>query len=199
MGLAVALAACGSGATDPVRATELAEPPLPPPGAPEPAEPAPPTEVAAEPAAAAPALDRRYDVLLLVDHEEPLLPSEERVLGVIVERLRLRGRDVGRRDLTADERAHLRATLEAERREAPTDGRPEFDGARFRLVVRIPPPRTLRDGQRATRGIAGVWAYRGEVDVPYLQLDVDDASAWRWPEDRWSGWLLSVLASEASS
>jgi len=140
-----------------------------------------------------------HDVVVLVVHEEPLLRSETRILGVIAERLDRRGLDVGQREATDEEAAYMRAFFEG-RPEAAGAGMPgTLAGASKVLVLRVPAPRVLANGDRVTRGIAGVLAFRASEREPYFEARVDDVSAWRASEDRLAPWLLSILRAEVSS
>lgn len=137
-----------------------------------------------------------HDVLLLVLHEEPLLPSESRVLGVLEERMRRRRYDVELRDVTPEEASLARLFLDPsaseEARAAAT--LPATFGAATRIVVlRVPAPRTLRDGDRATRGFAGALLFRPPFVEPAFEAQIDDDSSWRLTDDRWSSWLEGLL------
>lgn len=147
-----------------------------------------------------------HDVIMLVLHEEPLLRSEQRLVSVIEERIHMRGFDIGQRDATEEEAAFVSPQLESPEAEAggaiSREGNQQpmpssLTNASHIIVVRIPPPRELNDGQLATRGIAGVLVYRQGEQTPYFRSIVDDVSAWRNAEDVWSGWFLSLLRSEA--
>lgn len=137
-----------------------------------------------------------HDVMLVVVHDEPLLRSELRVLSVITDRLDRRGLDVGQREATEAEATYFRHAFEG-----TSDGAwpSSLAGASQVVVLRIPAPRVLERGDRATRGIAGVLAYRAAEESPFVSVVVDDGSAWRQPEDRWSAWLLSLLHTEVAS
>lgn len=138
-----------------------------------------------------------HDVIMLVLHEEPLLRSEQRIVSVIEERIHMRGFDIGQRDATEEEAAFVSPQLASPEAEAGGAMPPSLAAASHIIVVRIPPPRELNDGQLATRGIAGVLVYRHGEQTPYFRSIVDDVSAWRNAEDVWSGWFLSLLRSEA--
>ncbi len=144
----------------------------------------------------APVTPTAHDVLLLVLHEEPLLPSESRVLGVLEERMRRRRYDVELRDVTPEEatlaRLFLDPSASEEARAAAT--LPATFGAATRIVVlRVPAPRTLRDGNRATRGFAGALLFRPPFVEPAFEAQIDDDSSWRLTDDRWSSWLEGLL------
>lgn len=146
---------------------------------------------------ARPANTEAHDVIMLVLHEEPLLRSEQRIVSVIAERIHMRGFDIGQRDATEEEAAFVAPQLESPEAEAGGAMPSSLANASHIIVVRIPPPRELNDGQLATRGIAGVLVYRHGEQTPYFRSIVDDVSAWRNAEDVWSGWFLSLLRSEA--
>lgn len=194
-GLAASVSGCGSpdeaGAPAVEATDETAE------AAPElPAAEAEPAEEVTEEVAEAPVTPTAHDVLLLVLHEEPLLPSESRVLGVLEERMRRRRYDVEMRDVTPEEatlaRLFLDPSASEEARAAAT--LPATFGAATRIVVlRVPAPRTLRDGNRATRGFAGALLFRPPFVEPAFEAQIDDDSSWRLTDDRWSSWLEGLL------
>lgn len=138
-----------------------------------------------------------HDVIMLVVHEEPLLRSEQRIVTVISERLHMRGYDIGHRDASEEEAAFVLPQLESPEAEANIAIPSSLAAASNVIVLRIPPPRELNDGQLATRGIAGVLLYRHGEQAPFFRSIVDDVSAWRNAEDVWSGWFLSLLRAEA--
>lgn len=138
-----------------------------------------------------------HDVIMLVVHEEPLLRSEQRIVTVISERLRMRGYDIGQRDASEEEAAFVLPQLASPEAESTLAVPSSLAAASNVIVVRIPPPRELNDGQLATRGIAGVLLYRHGEQAPFFRSIVDDVSAWRNAEDVWSGWFLSLLRAEA--
>jgi len=156
-----------------------------------------PEEVAIDDEARAEVNNETHDVIMLVLHEEPLLRSEQRVVSVIAERIHMRGFDIGLRDATEEEAAFVSPQLESAEAEAGGPIPSSLTSASQIIVVRIPPPRELSDGQLAARGIAGVLVYRHGEQTPYFRSIVDDISAWRNAEDVWSGWFLALLRSEA--
>jgi len=156
-----------------------------------------PEEIALDDEARAEVNNETHDVIMLVLHEEPLLRSEQRVVSVIAERIHMRGFDIGQRDATEEEAAFVSPQLESAEAEAGGPIPSSLTSASQIIVVRIPPPRELSDGQLATRGIAGVLVYRHGEHAPYFRSIVDDISAWRNAEDVWSGWFLALLRSEA--
>ena len=140
-----------------------------------------------------------HDVIMLVVHEEPLLRSEQRIVTVISERIRMRGFDIGQRDATEEEAAFVAPQLESPEAEASLAVPSSLASASHVMVVRVAPPRERSDGQLATRGISGVLVYRHGEQAPFFRARIDDTSAWRNAEDVWSGWFLSLLRSEAST
>lgn len=138
-----------------------------------------------------------HDVIMLVVHEEPLLRSEQRIATVITERIHMRGYDIGQREASEEEAAFVLPQFESPEAEANVPVPASLAAASNVIVLRIPPPRELNDGQLATRGIAGVLIYRHGEQAPFFRSIVDDQSAWRNAEDVWSGWFLSLLRAEA--
>lgn len=189
--LAASVSGCGSDDAGAPATEASAE------AAPEPASPATETdEPAAEVTEELVEAPTAHDVLLLVLHEEPLLPSESRVLGVLEERMRRRRYDVEMRDVTPEEASLARLFLDPSASEEARDAAtlPATFGAATRIVVlRVPAPRTLRDGNRATRGFAGALLFRPPFVEPAFEAQIDDDSSWRLTDDRWSSWLEGLL------
>lgn len=155
-------------------------------------------EVAPEaPPAVAPS---SHDVLFLVIHDEPLLPSEERQLGVLVERLERRRRfDVEQRDATDEERALAERFLDPDATSADRAGAtfPATFGTASRvLFMQLMPPRTVGSGDRVTEGYGGVLLL--DTATPAAESatftgQLDEDSYWHLTDDRWALWLGGLL------
>jgi hypothetical protein len=168
---------------------EEAPPPEPPPAVPaEPVEPEPVAPLEPEPEPVSPST---HELLFLVLHDAPLLPSEERLLGVEEARLDRRN-DVERRDATQEEAAFAEIFLAGGDR--TTAALPEtFGEARRVLFMRVTPPRTRSDGELVARGFDGVLLFRLPDLSPVFELRLDDEAPWRLADDQWSGWLTGLL------
>lgn len=137
-----------------------------------------------------------HDVLLLVLHDEELLPSESRVLGVLEERMRRRHHDVEMRDATEEEAALARLFFDPEaspEARAAASLPSTFGAARKVVVLHIPAPRTLRDGNRRTNGFSGALLFQPPSVEPAFSLAIEDSSFWRLSDDQWSSWLAGLL------
>lgn len=182
---AVALAACSGGDAPaaPVAEPSADEATLPE-VAPEPeeSEPPPPPAVTAS----------THDVLFLVVHEAPLLPSEERLFGVLEARVGRRN-DVERREATEEEATFAEAYLLAEGGARPAAFPGTFGRAGRVVVLRVPEPRVRSDGDLVSRGVAGILFFRPPSIEPALEVRIDEASSWRLADDQWSGWLTGLL------
>lgn len=134
-----------------------------------------------------------HDLLFLVLHDQPLLPSEERLLGVQEARLDRRN-DVERRDATEEEAAFAAIFFDG-----TPDARLEavfpetFGRASQVLFLRVAPPRTRSDGELLSRGFTGVLLFRPPDLEPAFEERIDEASSWRFADDTWSGWLSGLL------
>lgn len=168
-----------------------------PPASPEVAAPAaPPEEEEAAPEPIVEVTPTAHDVLLLVLHDEELLPSESRVLGVLEERMRRRHHDVEMRDATEEEAALARLFFDPEaspEARAAASLPSTFGAARKVVVLHIPAPRTLRDGNRRTNGFSGALLFQPPSVEPAFSLAIEDSSFWRLTDDQWSSWLAGLL------
>jgi|GEM_PF-2058955 len=140
-----------------------------------------------------------HDVLFLIVHDEPLLPSEERQLGVLVERLERRRRfDVEQRDATDEERALAYLFLSPDASEADRAGAtfPATFGTASRvLLMQIMPPRTVSSGDRVTEGYGGILLLDTATDSATFTGQLDEDSYWHLTDDRWALWLGGLLRS----
>ncbi len=168
------------------------------------AEPVPETEAVAEAEAEpdsdsppAPSLER-HEVLVLAVHDDPLLRSEQRLLDVIEERMGMRRIDALEREATEAEAAFARAYFGGDDAR-PAALPPSVAGASIVVFLRFPPNRELDRGQRATRGLGGVLAFRTGETGPYFEARIDDASAWRSPDEQVWPWLISLVRAEVAS
>jgi hypothetical protein len=143
-----------------------------------------------------------HDVLFLVIHDEPLLPSEERQLGVLVERLERRRRfDVEQRDATDEERALAEVFLNPDASDADRAGLTfpaTFGSASRVLVMQLMPPRTVGSGDRVTEGYGGILLLDTAASLPAAQSAtfvglLDEDSYWHLTDDRWALWLGGLL------
>ena len=194
---ALALTACGS---SPEAAPTSTEPPPTPPT--EPAEPLVDEEPAedaddegTEPVAVPIA---PHEVVVIAVHDDPLLRSEQRLLDVVAERMRLRRLDAVQREATEEEAAFARAFF------AGSEGRPTarpstLEGVTVALFLRFGPNRQLDRDQRATRGVGGVLAFRAGESAPYFEVRNDDVSSWRLSDDQLWPWLVSLVRAEVRS
>lgn len=195
---ALALAACGS---SPEAAPPSSEPP-----------PTAPTEPAAEPVVDDEPIEDAdeedegdvatpitpHEVVVIAVHEDPLLRSEQRLLDVVAERMRLRRLDAVQREATEEEAEFARAFF------AGPEGRPStrpstLDGVTVALFLRFGPNRQLERDQRATRGVGGVLAFRADESAPYFEVLNDDVSSWRLSDDQLWPWLVSLVRAEVRS
>ena len=141
-----------------------------------------------------------HDVLFLVIHEEPLLPSEERQLGVLVERLERRRRfDVEQRDATDEERALAELFLNPDASDADRAGAtfPATFGTASRvLFMQLMPPRTVGRGDRVTEGYGGILLLNtaaSPAESATFTAHLDEDSYWHLTDDRWALWLGGLL------
>ncbi len=144
-----------------------------------------------------------HDVLFLIVHDEPLLPSEQRQLGVLEERLERRRRfDVEQRDATDEERALAElfwdpdATDEAR---AAATFPATFGSASRVLFMQLMPPRTLSDGDRATEGYGAILLLDTSTHAATFVGQLDEDGAWHLTDDRWALWLGGLLRSSEGS
>ena len=165
---------------------------------PAPVEPAPAVEVEPEPAVEVePAPEvvgpSTHDLLFLVVHDEPLLPSEERLLAVQEARLDRRN-DVERRDATGEEAAFAAIFFDGTLDARSAAAFPEtFGRASQVLFLRVAPPRTRSDGERLSRGFTGILLFRPPDLEPAFEERIDETSSWRFADDTWSSWLSGLL------
>lgn len=144
-----------------------------------------------------------HDVLFLILHDEPLLPSEERQLGVLEERLERRRRfDVEQRDATDEERALAERYLspdasDADRADAVFPA--TFGTASRVLFMQLAPPRTLSSGDRATEGYVGVLLLDTATQQPTFVGQLDEDESWHLTDDRWALWLGGLLRNTEGS
>lgn len=143
-----------------------------------------------EPSEPPPVVASTHEVLVLVVHEEPLLPSELRLLEVLEARLGRRT-DLELREASADEAALAEAHWASSDAIPPA---PETFGRASRvLFLRVPAPRRLSDGNRATRGFSGALLLRPPTAEPAISVAIDEVSSWRATDDRWASWLSGLL------
>lgn len=138
-----------------------------------------------------------HEVVIVAVHDDPLLRSEQRLLDVIVERMQMRRLDAIGREATDEEAAFARARFADEG--APAAVPSTLAGAGTVVVLRFPPNRELARGERGTRGIGGVLALRRGESEPYLDLRIDDAAAWRAPDEQVWPWLISLVRAQGAS
>lgn len=151
-------------------------------------------EVEAEAATATPV--GIHEVVLVAVHDDPLLRSEQRLLDVIEERMRMRRIDAVEREASEEEAAFARAFFRGEGQGTPPAS---LAGASVVVFLRFPPNRELDRGQRATRGIGGVVAFRAGEPEPFFEARIDDVSAWRAPDEQIWPWLVSLVRAEAAT
>lgn len=139
-----------------------------------------------------------HEVVVVAVHDDPLLRSEQRLLDVIAERMRMRRLDAIQRAATEEESTFARAFFggEAARPSARPSSLAEVGTVVF---LRFPPNRELDRGDRGTRGLGGVLAFRRGDAEPFLELRIDDSSAWRAPDEQIWPWLISLVRAQGAS
>jgi len=139
-----------------------------------------------------------HEVVVVAVHDDPLLRSETRLLDVIAERMRMRRLDAIQREATEEEATFARAFFAGDAAHPST--RPSsLAGVSTVVFLRFPPNRELDRGDRATRGLGGVLAFRRDQTEPFLDLRVDDSSAWRAPDEQIWPWLISLVRAQGAS
>ncbi len=139
-----------------------------------------------------------HEVVVVAVHDDPLLRSETRLLDVIAERMRMRRLDAIQREATEEEASFARAFFAGDAARPST--RPSsLAGVSTVVFLRFPPNRELDRGDRATRGLGGVLAFRRDQSEPFLDLRIDDSSAWRAPDEQIWPWLISLVRAQGAS
>jgi hypothetical protein len=152
------------------------------------------TETGTETATAAPV--GPHEVVVVAVHDDPLLRSEQRLLDVIEERMQMRRIDAIEREASEEEASFARAFFAGQGQGTPPAS---LSGASVVVFLRFPPNRELDRGQRATRGLGGVVAFRAGEPEPFFEARIDDVSAWRAADEQIWPWLISLVRAEVAS